>query len=254
MPGIPRELAKHTLEVSKTTRPIMQKLWRFAKDRKQAIEVEVCKLLAGGFIRECKHPVFWLVNLVLVPKKTRGLRMCIDYTDLDKHFLKDPFPLPRIDQVVNSTTGSVLLCFLDCYSRYHQIALNPDDQDKMAFITPNGINCYKVMTFGLKNACATYQKAIQKCLKSQIRTNLEAYVDDVAVKTTVQDQLITDLAETFTNLRTYQWKLNPTKCVFGVPSGFLLSLLVGHRDIEANPVKIDCRCFRPATYRGEYPR
>jgi hypothetical protein len=96
MLGIPRELAEHKHEVNKTARPIKQKLRRFEKDRKQAIEVEVCKLLATGFIRECQHPV-WLANPVLVLKKTGGLRMCIDYTDLNKHFPKDPFPLPRID-------------------------------------------------------------------------------------------------------------------------------------------------------------
>jgi hypothetical protein len=192
MLGVPRELAEHTLEVYKTARPIKQKLRRFAKDRKQAIEVEVCKLLAAGFICECKHPV-WIANLVLVPKKTGGLRMCIDYTDLNKHCLKDPFPLPRIDQVVDSTAGSVLLCFFDCYSEYHQIALHPDDEDKTTFITPHDIYCYKVRTFGLKNAGATYQKAIQKCLKSQIGNNVEAYVDDVVVKTIEEDKLITDL-------------------------------------------------------------
>jgi hypothetical protein len=179
MPGVPRELAEHRLDVSKTARPIKQKLRRFAKDRKQAIEVEVCKLLAAGFIRECQHPV-WLANPVIVPKRTGGLRMCIDYTDLNKHCLKDPFPLPRIDQVVDSTAGSVLLCFLDCYSGYHQIALHPNDEGKTALITRHDIYYYKVMTFGLKNAGATYQKAIQKCLKTQIGKNVEAYVDDLA--------------------------------------------------------------------------
>jgi putative transposase len=67
--------------------------------------------------------------------------MCIDYTNLNKHCAKDPFPLPHIDQVVDSMTGSILLCFLDCYSRYDHIALNLDDEDKTAFITPNGIYC-----------------------------------------------------------------------------------------------------------------
>jgi hypothetical protein len=155
MPRVPMELAEHRLEVSKTARPIKQKLRRFANDRKQAIEVEVCKLLAAGFIRECQHLV-WLVNPVLVPKKTGGLRMCIDYTDLNKHCPKDQFPLPRIDQVVDSTAGSVLLCFLDCYSGYHQIVMHPDDEDKTAFITPHDIYCYKVRTFDLKNVGATY--------------------------------------------------------------------------------------------------
>jgi hypothetical protein len=164
--------------------------------------MEVCKLLAAGFIRECQHPV-WLANPVLVPKKTSGLRMCIDYTDLNKHCPKDLFPLPRIDQVVDSMVGSVLLCFLHCYLGYHQISLHPDDEDKTTFITPHDIYCYKVMTFGLKNAGATYLKAIQKCLKSQIGKNVEAYVDDVVVKTTVEDKLIADLTETFANLREF---------------------------------------------------
>jgi hypothetical protein len=116
--------------------------------------------------------------------------MCIDYTVLNKHCLKDPFPLPRIDQVVESTAGSVLLCFLDCYSGYHQIVLHPNNEDKTTFIMPHGIYCYKFMTFGLKNGGATYQKAIQKCLKSQIGKNVEAYIDDVVVKTTEEDKLI----------------------------------------------------------------
>jgi hypothetical protein len=166
------------------------------------MEAEVYELLVSGFIKECKHPV-WLANPVLVPKKTGGLRMCIDYTDLSKHCLKDPFPLPHIDQVVDSTAGSVLLCFLNCYSGYHQIALHPDDEDKTVFIKPHGIYWYKVMTFGLKNAGATYQKAIQKCLKSEIGKNVEAYVDDVVVKTTEEDKLIADLTETFANLREF---------------------------------------------------
>jgi hypothetical protein len=138
MSGVPRELAEHSLDVSKTAKPVKQKLCCFAKDRKEVIRVEILKLLAAGFIRECKNPVC-LANPVLVPKKTGQWRMCINYTDLNRHCPKDPFPFPRIDQVVDSTVGSALLCFLDCYSSYHQISLKVSDQDKTAFITPHGI-------------------------------------------------------------------------------------------------------------------
>lgn len=82
--------------------------------------------------------------------------MCIDYTDLNKHCPKDPFPLSRMDQVVDSTAGSILLYFLDCYSGYHSIALNLADQDKIAFIMPFSVYCYNTITFRLKNANATY--------------------------------------------------------------------------------------------------
>jgi hypothetical protein len=90
--------------------------------------------------------------------------MCVDYTDLNKHCPKDHFGLPRIDQVVDSMAGCVL-CFLDCYSGYHQIALKEEDQIKTAFITPYGTYAYKTMSFGLKNAGATYQRAIQMCFR-----------------------------------------------------------------------------------------
>ena len=126
--------------------------------------------------------------------------MCVDYTDLNKHCPKDPFPLPRIDQVVDSTAGCVLLSFLDCYSGYHQIALKESDQEKTSFITPFRAYYYNTMMFGLKNAGATYQKAIQRCLTGQIGRNAEAYVDDVVVKTKCSDQFITDISETFENL------------------------------------------------------
>jgi hypothetical protein len=94
------------------------------------------------------------------------------------------------------------------------------------------------MSFGLKNTGATYQRAIQACFKRQLNKNIEAYVNDVVIKTRNSDTLIADLEETFTSLREYRWKLNPNKCVFGVLSGKLLGFIISHRDIEANPEKI----------------
>ena len=86
--------------------------------------------------------------------------MCVDYIDLNKHCAKDPFGLPRIDEVVYSTARCELLSFLDYYSSYHQITLNADDQIKTSFITPFGAYCYTTMSFVLTNAGATYQRAI----------------------------------------------------------------------------------------------
>ena len=148
--------------------------------------------------------------------------MCVDYIDLNKHCPKDPFGLPRIDEVVDSTAGYELHSFLDCYSGYHQISLKEEDQIKMSFITPFSAYCYKTMSFGLKNAGAIYQRAIQMCFDQQIGRNVEAYIDDVVVKTKTTDNLIADLEETFVNLNKYRWKLNPSKCVFEVPLGILL--------------------------------
>jgi hypothetical protein len=115
------------------------------------------------------------------------------------------------------------------------------------FITPHDIYCYTAMTFSLKNVVATYQKAIQKCLESQIGKNVEAYVNDVVVKTTTEVDLIADLAKTFANLWHYRWKLDLEKCVFGVPSGKLLGFMASHRGIAANLTKVDAihRMNRP---------
>jgi hypothetical protein len=126
--------------------------------------------------------------------------MCVDYTDLNKHCPKDPFVLPRIDQVINSTAGCVLLSFLDCYSGYRQITLKEEDQIKTAFITPFGAYAYTTMSIGWKNAGATYQRAIQLCFTDQLHRNVEAYMDDVVIKTRSHDEFILDLEETFNNL------------------------------------------------------
>jgi hypothetical protein len=114
-----------------------------------------------------------------------------------------PLRLPHIDQVIDSTAGCVLLSFLDCYSGYHEIALKEEDQIKMVFITPFGAYAYTTISFGLKNAGATNQRAIQLCLTDQLHHNVEPYVDDVVIKTRSHDEFITDLEETFNSLQKF---------------------------------------------------
>jgi len=193
-------LIEHSLNVNPTATPKNQRLRRFSTEKREAIKKELAKLLATRFIKEVYHPE-WLANPVLVLKRNNNeWMMCIDYTDLNKHCPKDPFGLPRIDQVIDSMAGCVLLSFLDCYSGYHQIALKEEDQIKTAFITPFGAYAYKTMSFGLKNAGATYQRAIQLCFTNQLHHNVEAYVDNVVVKTKEFDSFIPDLEETFNSL------------------------------------------------------
>src|SRR5664279_5904644 len=124
----PREFSKHSLNVKPDGKPVKQPLRRFAKERRKAIGEEIARLLEAGFIMEVFHPD-WLANPVLVLKKNGTWRMCIDYTSLNKACPKDPFTLPRIDQVIDSTAGSELLCFLDAYSGYHQIKIKEEDQE-----------------------------------------------------------------------------------------------------------------------------
>ena len=237
MPGIPRGVAEHSLNIKPGSRPIKQRLHRFDDSKRQAISEEINKLLSAGFIREVYHPE-WLANPVLVKKKNGKGRMCIDYTGLNKACPKDPFPLPRIDQIVDSTSGCETLCFLDAYSGYHQIAMNELDQLATSFITPFGAFCYVTMPFGLKKAGATFQRCMQKVFRELLGKHVEAYVHDIVVKTKQSGDLVPDLEQVFAKLREFGVKINPEKCIFGVPRGNLLGFVVSERGIEANPEKI----------------
>ena len=125
------------------------------------------KLLKIGSIREVQYPD-WVANIVMFKKKNEKDRVCIDFIDLNKACPKDIFPLPHIDRLVDSTAGTELLTFMDAFSGYSQIKINPEDQEKTSFNTDRGIYCYKVMPFGLKNAGATYQRLVNKMFNEHL--------------------------------------------------------------------------------------
>ncbi|KAL5554586.1 hypothetical protein UlMin_041987 [Ulmus minor] len=202
-----------------------------------AINTEVNKLLKADFIEEANYPD-WIANVVLVKKANGNWRVCVDFTDLNRACPKDSFPLPRIDQLVDATAGHELLSFMDAYSGYNQIRMHEEDQEHTAFSTNQGLYCYKVMPFGLKNAGATYQRLVKKMFKNQIGKTMDVYVDDMLVKSLKTEEHIQNLKETFEILRKYKMKLNPSKCAFSVSSGKFLGFMVNHRGIEANPAKI----------------
>jgi hypothetical protein len=237
MLGISTEVIAHKLNVNPSTSPVKQKRRVFASERNAAVMEEVDKLLKAGFIREVYYPI-WLANVVMVKKSMGKWRMCVDFTDLNKACPKDSYPLPRIDQLVDSTAGHKLLSFMDASSGYNQIQMTEGDQEKTTFITSRGLFCYKVMPFGLKNVGATYQRLVNKMFHDQIGRNVEVYVDDMLVKSKKDEDHLTDLKETFQVLRRYNMKLNLAKCVFGVSSGKFLGFMVSQRGIEANPDKI----------------
>ena len=127
---------------------------------------------------------------------------------------------------------------MDAFLGYNQIKMDKADQEKTSFITRQGLFCYKVMSFGLKNAGATYQRLVNQMFHPQIGRNVEVYVDYMLVKSTREMQHLDDLQETFDTLRQYKMKLNLRKCAFGVASGKFLGFMVSQRGIEANLDKI----------------
>ena len=128
MPGIPRELVEHALNVDPDAKHVKQTLLHFSDPKRKAINEKIHRLQKANFIREIEEAI-WVAKPVLVPEKyTPVLRMCIDYTGLNKHCPKDHFPLPRIDQIVDSTAGCERLSFLDAYLGYNQIKLKVEYQ------------------------------------------------------------------------------------------------------------------------------
>ena len=155
MLGIDPSVIVHRLNVNSASSPIRQKKQVFAQERDKVVAEEVRKLLEASFIREVYYPD-WLANVVMVKKNNGKWRMCIDFTDLNRACLKDSYPLPRIDTLVDSTARHELLSFMDVFSGYNQIKIKEEDQEKTSFVTSQGLFCYKVMPFGLKNTGATY--------------------------------------------------------------------------------------------------
>uniref|UniRef100_A0A2N9IYR7 Uncharacterized protein n=1 Tax=Fagus sylvatica TaxID=28930 RepID=A0A2N9IYR7_FAGSY len=191
-PGVSPDLASHTLNIKPEHRPVVQKRRKLAPERATIVLEEVERLLASGAIREVQYPA-WLSNTVVVRKKN--------------------------DQLVDSASRHARLSFLDAFQGYHQIPMNPADQEKTAFITPRGTYCYRVMPFGLKNAGATYQRMVTKMFGPMLGKTVEVYIDDMLVKSLREENHIADLLQVFNILRRDNLRLNASKCTFGVGSG-----------------------------------
>ncbi|XP_030922954.1 uncharacterized protein LOC115949820 [Quercus lobata] len=153
--GVGPEFIVHKLNVDPSFPPKKQRSRRASKEHVDAINLEVQRLKEAGVIREIFFPE-WLANTVVVKKKNGKWRVCVDFTNLNRACPKDPFPMPKIDQLVDATYGHPRMSFSDAFQGYHQIALAPEDREKTAFIFPDANYHYEVMPFGLKNAGATY--------------------------------------------------------------------------------------------------
>ena len=162
----------------------------------------------------------------------------MDFTDLNKACPKDPFLMPRIDQLVDATVSHPWMSFLDAFQGYHQIPLALDDQKKTVFATSIGNYHYKVMLFGLKNARFTYQRMMIRMFELQLGKNIEVYIDDMVVKSKVVSEHVGDLKDIFEILRKHKLRLNASKCSFGVGPSKFLGYMVTHRGIEVNPNQV----------------
>ena len=232
------EFIVHKFNVDPSFPPKKQKPRRASKEHVDAVNLEIQRLKEVGVIREVFF-LEWLANTVVVKKKNGKWRVCVDFTDLNRACPKDPFPMPKIDQLVDATYGHPRMSFLDAFQGYHQIALAPEDREKTAFICPGANYHYEVMPFGLKNARATYQRMMMRMFQEKIGCMVEVYIDDMVVKSRQESQHTEDLRRVFEILRQHKLRLNAEKCTFGVGAGKFLGYLISTQGIEANPDQIE---------------
>ena len=208
---------------------------RFAPQIQSKIKEEIERLLKCGFIRTARY-ADWLDNIVPVVKKNGTLRVYIDFRYLNLATPKDEYPMPVTEMLVDSSAGHEYLSLLDGYSRYNQIYIVEEDVPKTAFRCPGVLGCYEwiVMTFGLKNDDACYQRAMNSMFHDFIGQFMQIYIDDIVVKSSAEKDHLDHLQISLERMRKYGLKMNTLKCAFGVRAGDFLSFVVHKKGIEIN--------------------
>ncbi|XP_050211527.1 uncharacterized protein LOC126661708 [Mercurialis annua] len=224
MPGLDPDIAEHKLPLKSGFRPFRQPPRRMSREVDTLIQDEIKRLEDAKFIREAQY-TGWLSNIVPVMKKNGKLRVCVDFRNLNLATPKDEYPMPVADMLIDRAAGHTILSFLDAHSGYNQVPISKEDISKTAFRCPGPIGAYEwvVMPFGLKNAGATYQRAMNKMFRGL--DCLEVYIDDVVIKSNTGEIHLADLRKGFERIRRNGLKMNPLKCAFGVSAGNFLGYL-----------------------------
>ena len=223
---------------------------------RDSIKDEIHQLLEADFIRPCRYAE-WVSNIVPVEKESGKLRVCIDFRNLNKATPKDEYPMPIADTLINNASGNRIISFLDGNAGYNQIFMAEEDASKTAFICPGFIGLFEwvVMTFGLKNAGATYQRAMNLIFHELLGNTVEVYIDDIVVKSAEFSSHIANLRKAFDKMRQYGLKMNPRKCAFGVSAGKFLGFVIHEHGIEIDPDRIkSIRNVGPPTCKVEVQR
>jgi hypothetical protein len=236
-----QEIVEHWLPIKSGFRPFKQKARTFRRDLLPRIKDEIHRLLEANFIRPCRYTE-WVSNVVPVEKKESGkLRVCIDFRNLNRATPKDEYPMPIADTLINNASGNRIISFLDGNAGYNQIFMAEEDASKTAVICPGFIGLFEsvVMTFGLKNFGATYQRSMNLIFHELLGNTVEVYIDDIVVKSAKFSSHIADLRKAFDKMHRYGLKMNPRKCAFGVSAGKSLGFVIHEHGIEIDPDRIN---------------
>jgi len=236
MPGIDPAIVVHEIKTYPDAKPIRQRLRQIHPRKAAEIKAEVEKLLKVGFI----YPIpltDWVSNIVPVNKKQGTIRICVDYRDINRACPKDNYPTPYMDQIIDDCASSEIFSFMDGFFGYNQINILPADQPKMAFICPWGTFAYYKLPFGLKNAGATFQRAMSYAFHD-IKHIVQLYLDDLPTHSLRRADHLVHLRAIFMRCKHYRIRLNPHKCVLCIETGRLLGFVVSKAGIRVDPSKV----------------
>jgi hypothetical protein len=175
-----KNIIQHTIPIKEDQKPFRQKLRRINPLLFPLIEKEIRKLFDSKIIVSLRFSK-WLANLVPVRKKNGEIRLCIDFRNLNRVYLKDNYPLPKMDHILQKSVSSQRMSMLDGFSRYNQIMVHPNDQEKVTFTTPWGIFMYAKMPFRLMNAGAIFQRSMDIEFTEEKDKFIVIYLDDITV-------------------------------------------------------------------------
>ena len=213
-------------------KPIKQRAYNCPPDDQEFIKKEIEAMESKGIIRESYGP--WSSPVVLVPKKDSRKRICIDYRKLNAITERDVYPLPTINEILNSFNGASWFTSLDLASGYWQVAVKEEDKKKTAFITKYGTYEFNVMPFGLTNAPATFQRLMDKILRPYINKFVVVYLDDITVYSRTFEEHLEHVQLVFQILKDANLKLNLAKCYFFLNSIKFLGHIIGKDGIKTD--------------------
>jgi hypothetical protein len=229
---------EHKIPLKEGAKPFRQKLRQINPMLLPVMEKEVKKLLDARIIVPLRYSE-WVANLVPVRKKSREIRLCVDFRNLNRSSKKDNYPLPKMEHILQRVTGASRISMIDGFSGYNQISVMPKDREKTAFTTPWGTFMYAKMPFGLLNAGATFQRVMDIAFIGEKDQFVVIYLDDVTVFSRTDEEHRCHLKRFFLKCRRFGLSLNPKKSLFAMKEGKLLGHIVSAEGVRIDPSRVE---------------